>query len=35
MDLVFAHAAASAAIVGTITPAHLQENVGAARHVAG
>ena len=31
MDLVFAHPGTSAAIVGTITPAHLASNVAAAR----
>ena len=35
MDLVFAHPATSAAIVGTITPAHLQANVDAVRRVVG
>ena len=35
MDLVFAHPGVSAAIVGTITPAHLQANVAAARASAG
>lgn len=35
MDLVFAHPAASAAIVGTITPAHLQANVEAVRRAVG
>jgi aryl-alcohol dehydrogenase-like predicted oxidoreductase len=35
MDLVFTHAATSAAIVGTITPAHLQANVEAIRRVVG
>ncbi len=31
MDLVFSHPATSAAIIGTITPAHLEANVMAAR----
>jgi aryl-alcohol dehydrogenase-like predicted oxidoreductase len=35
MDLLFAHPATSAAIVGTITPAHLQANVEAVRRVVG
>jgi len=35
MDLVFAHPATSAAIVGTITPAHLQANADAVRRVVG
>jgi aryl-alcohol dehydrogenase-like predicted oxidoreductase len=35
MDLVFAHPATSAAIVGTITPAHLQANVEAVRRIVG
>ena len=35
MDLVFAHPATSAAIVGIITPAHLQANVDAVRRVVG
>ena len=33
MDLVFAHPATSAAIVGTITPTHLQPNVEAVRRI--
>ncbi|RLA46520.1 MAG: aldo/keto reductase [Gammaproteobacteria bacterium] len=35
MDLVFAHPATSAAIIGTITPAHLQANVEAVRNILG
>jgi aryl-alcohol dehydrogenase-like predicted oxidoreductase len=35
MDLVFSHPGASAAIVGTINPAHLQANVEAARRAIG
>ena len=35
MDLVFAHPAVGAAIVGTISPAHLQSNVAAARSSLG
>jgi aryl-alcohol dehydrogenase-like predicted oxidoreductase len=35
MDLLFAHPATSAAIVGTITPAHLQANVEAVRRIVG
>jgi aryl-alcohol dehydrogenase-like predicted oxidoreductase len=35
MDLVFAHPATNAAIVGTITPAHLQANVEAVRRALG
>ncbi|PLW71013.1 aldo/keto reductase [Pseudohalioglobus lutimaris] len=35
MDLVFAHPGTSAAIVGTITPAHLAANVAAVRRVTG
>jgi aryl-alcohol dehydrogenase-like predicted oxidoreductase len=35
MDLVFAHPGTSAAIVGTITPAHLAANVAAARAALG
>jgi aryl-alcohol dehydrogenase-like predicted oxidoreductase len=35
MDLVFGHPGTSAAIVGTITPAHLQANVVAVRRSLG
>ncbi len=35
MDLVFAHPATSAAIVGTISPVHLQANVKAVRNILG
>ena len=35
MDLLFAHPATSAAIVGTITPAHLQANVETVRRIVG
>ena len=31
MDLVFGHQATTAAIIGTITPAHLEVNVAAAK----
>jgi aryl-alcohol dehydrogenase-like predicted oxidoreductase len=35
MELVFGHAGTGAAIIGTITPAHLATNVAAARRVVG
>jgi hypothetical protein len=35
MDLVFAHPATSAAIIGTIDPEHLRANVAAARRALG
>lgn len=35
MDLILGHAGSTAAIVGTITPAHLQANVAAARQALG
>ena len=35
MDLLFAHPATSAAIIGTITPTHLQANVEAVRRIVG
>jgi aryl-alcohol dehydrogenase-like predicted oxidoreductase len=35
MDLIFAHAASTSAIIGTISPAHLAANVRAARQALG
>jgi aryl-alcohol dehydrogenase-like predicted oxidoreductase len=35
MDLVFSHPGTSAAIIGTITPAHLKTNVEAVRRALG